>query len=240
MKPLKKILKLTTFNRTLSWLAAQYIRLVYFTGTWEVVGGGIPEGFWKKGTPFILAFWHGRILMMPFCWKTNKSIYVLMSQHRDGQFSSEVVSRFGIKTVAGSSSQGGANAFRALIKTLKNGNYVGIVPDGPRGPRMRASSGIINVARLSGAPIIPVAIGSTNGRHLSSWDKFLLARPFGRRVLVWGSPIYIDRAVLPEEEEQLRCKVEAALNYVTAEADRLTDRPLVEPAALREGKGGAS
>ncbi len=237
MKPLKKIIKLKTMHRALSWLAAQYIRLVYLTGVWEVVGGEIPEKFWLKGQPFILAFWHGRILMTPYCWKQEKQIYILMSQHRDGQFSAEVVGRFGIKTVLGSSSQGGANAFRSLIKALKNGNYVGIAPDGPRGPRMRASGGIISVARLSGAPIIPVAISSTNGRNLSSWDHFLVAWPFGRRVLVWGTPIYVERTISSKDEEIARCQVEDALNHVTAEADRLTDRPVVTPAALTKGEG---
>ena len=225
-------------HRILSWLTVKYIQLVYLTGAWRIVGGEIPEKFWLKGQPFILAFWHGRILMMPFCWKKEKQIYILMSKHGDGKFGAEVVSRFGIKTVAGSSSQGGANAFRALIKVLKNGDYVGIAPDGPRGPRMRASGGIISVARLSGAPIIPVAISSTNGRHLSSWDRFLIAWPFGRRVLVWGSPIYVERVISQKDEEDARCQVEDALNFVTAEADRLTDRQTVKPATLSKGEGG--
>ncbi len=240
MKPLKKIIKSKIMHRLISWLAAQYIRLVYHTGVWQVVGGEIPEKFWLNGQSFILAFWHGRILMMPFCWKKEKQIYILMSQHGDGQFSAEVVSRFGIKTVAGSSSQGGAIAFRALIKVLKNGDYVGIAPDGPRGPRMRASGGIINVARLSGAPIIPVAISSTNGRHLSSWDRFLVAWPFGRRVLVWGPPIYVERTISQKDEEDARCQVEDALNLVTAEADRLTDRQTIKPTSLTKGEGNIS
>lgn len=177
--------------------------------------------------------------MMPCCWEHGKTIFILMSQHRDGQLSARTVGYFGIKTVAGSSSQGGAQALRALVKTLKNSDYVGIAPDGPRGPRMQASGGIISVARLSGAPVIPVAFGSTNGRCLSSWDRFLVAWPFGRRVFIWGDPIYIDRAASPEDEEAVRRQVEDALNAVTAEADRLTDRPPVEPEADAKDEGGA-
>ena len=240
MKPLKKILKLKILYRALSWLAAKYIRLVYLTGAWQVVGGDIPEGFWLEGRPFILAFWHGRILMMPCCWEQKKTIYILMSQHRDGQFSADVVGKFGLKTVAGSSSQGGANAFRTLIKALKHGNYVGIAPDGPRGPRMRASGGVVSVAKVSGAPVIPAAISSSNGRHLSSWDRFLVALPFGRRVLVWGDPIYVERNASSEDEEAARSQVEAALNRITAEADRLTGRPFFGPTPLAKGKGGHS
>jgi lysophospholipid acyltransferase (LPLAT)-like uncharacterized protein len=240
VKTLKKILKLKFFYHALSWLAAKYIRFVYLTGAWQVVRGDIPEKFWLEGQPFILAFWHGRILMMPCCWEQKKTIYILMSQHRDGQFSADVVGQFGLKTIAGSSSQGGANAFRTLIKALKNGNYVGIAPDGPRGPRMRASEGIVSVAKLSGAPVIPAAISSSNGRHLSSWDRFLVSWPFGQRVLVWGEPIYVERNASSEDEEAARCQIEVALNKITAEADRLTGRPFFGPASLAKRKGGPS
>ena len=239
MRPLKRILKSETMRRIFSWLASLYIRLIYHTGAWQVVGGDIPERFWSEGRPFILAFWHGRILMMPCCWDHEKTIYILMSQHSDGQLSAGAVGHFGIKTVAGSSTRGGAQAFRTLVKALKNGDYVGIAPDGPRGPRMRASEGIISVARLSGAPIIPVAFGSTNGRRLSSWDRFLVAWPFGRRVLVWGDPLSVDRAASPEDEEAARRQVEDSLNAVTAEADRLTGRPPVEPDAAPKDEGVA-
>ncbi len=238
MKPLKRILKSETMRRIISWLASLYIRLVYHSGAWQVAGGDIPERFWAEGSPFILAFWHGRILMMPCCWDHGKTIYILMSQHRDGQMSADAVGHFGIKTVAGSSTRGGVRALRALVKALKNGDYVGIAPDGPRGPRMRASSGIISVARLSGAPIIPAAFSSTNGRHLSSWDRFLVAWPFGRRVFVWGDPIYVERAASPEDEEAARRQVEDALNAITAEADRLTGRKPVEPDAAAKNEGG--
>ena len=239
MRPLKRILKSETMRRIFSWLASLYIRLVFHTGTWNVIGGDIPERLWAEGRTFILAFWHGRILMMPCCWDHGKTIYILMSQHRDGQLSAGVVGHFGIKTVTGSSTRGGALAFRALVKALKNGDYVGVSPDGPRGPRMRAGKGIISVARLSGAPIIPVAFGSTNGRCLSSWDRFLVARPFGRRVLVWGNPIYIDRAASPKDEETSRRQVEDALNAITAEADRMTGRLPVEPDTATMDGGGA-
>ena len=239
MKPFRNVLRLNIMRRLLVWLAAQYARLVYLTGSWQVVRGEIPEGFWREGRTFILAFWHGRMLMMPFCWNKKTSIYILMSQHRDGQVAAKIVNEFGIKTIFGSSSKGGAIAFRALIKALKNGSYVGITPDGPRGPRMRASEGIVRVARLSGVPIIPAGISSTNGRHLSTWDKFLVAWPFGRRVLVWGNPIYVEKKTSPKIEEIARQQIEDALNNVTAEADRLAERIFVEPAKPLRGKGGA-
>tara|TARA_B100002003_G_scaffold214990_1_gene213519 strand:- start:443 stop:760 length:318 start_codon:yes stop_codon:yes gene_type:complete len=101
---------------------------------------------------------------------------------------------------------------------------------------MRASEGITSVARLSGVPIIPAAFGSARGRVLSSWDRFLVAWPFGRGVIVWGDPIYVDRDASPELEETARRQVEDGLNAVTAEADRLTGRTPVDPAPETSGE----
>ena len=182
--------------------------------------------------------------MMPYCWDHRKTIYMLISQHRDGQLIARTVGHFGIKTAAGSSTRGGAGALRTMVKALKQGDYVGVTPDGPRGPRMRASEGIVSVARLSGAPVIPAAFGVNRGPTLSSWDSFLVAWPFARGVIVWGDPIYVDREAKGEALETVRRQVEDGLNAVTAEADRLSGRVPVEPApaldAVPDGEGRAS
>jgi len=167
-------------------------------------------------------------------------MYVLISQHRDGLLIARTIGHLGIKTVAGSSTRGGAQALRTMVKALQNGDYVAISPDGPRGPRMRASEGIITVARLSGAPIIPVAIGNSRGWVLSSWDSFLLAAPFGRGVIVWGDPIYVDRDAPSEMAKTMRRQVEEGLHAVIAEADRLTNRTPVEPAPGTSGEGNSA
>jgi lysophospholipid acyltransferase (LPLAT)-like uncharacterized protein len=109
---------------------------------------------------------------------------------------------------------------------------------------MRASDGAVNVARLSGVPVIPVAFGTTRGRCLSTWDRFLLAWPFGRGIIVWGDPIRVDSKAGSEALKSARHQIEDGLNAVTAEADRLSDRPPVKPALEREPRpgdeGGAS
>lgn len=238
---MKRILQSEAVRLFFCWLAALYIRLVYHTGRWTVIGGETPKRFWDEGKPFILGFWHGRLLMMPYCWDHQRTIFMLISQHRDGQLIARTVGHFGIKTAEGSTTRGGASALRTMVKALNQGDYVGITPDGPRGPRMRATEGIVNVARLSGVPVIPSAFGTARGRNLSTWDRFLVAWPFGRGVIVWGDPITVDRDANPEAQEKARLQIEDGLNAVTAEADRLTARPPVEPAPRMEpatGDGG--
>ena len=232
MSILKRFIRTNGLRRCLCWLGAGYVRFVRLSGRWQVVRSEIPEQFWKTDKPFILSFWHGRLLMMPLCWETKKQFHMLISQHRDGQIIARTVGHLGIKTTEGSSSKGGAKAFRAILKILAAGDYVGITPDGPRGPRMRATSGVISIARLSGVPIIPVAYSTTNGKQLPSWDRFLVAWPFSRNVVVWGDPIYIPRESDAEIQEQQRLNLEAAINNVTNEADSLVGRTPIEAAPI--------
>lgn len=226
----KRILGSDAVRRALCWLGAQYIRFVHATGRWSVVRGDIPQALWERGEPFILCFWHGRLLMMPYCWNHRVAIHMLISQHRDGQIIARTVGHFGIRTIAGSSKRGGAGALRAMLKVLQGGECVGITPDGPRGPRMRASDGIVAVARLAGVPIVPATFAADRRKVLGSWDRFVVAWPFARGVLAWGEPIRVERDADEAAVEAARARVEDALNALTAEADALMGAAAIEPA----------
>lgn len=121
--------------------------------------------------------------------------------------------------VRGSATRGGARAFRQLIHALRDGSNAVITPDGPKGPRQRAKSGVIELARLSGMPILPVAFGAWPRTILKSWDQFLVPHPFGRGVYVWGEPIYVpgnaDKAAL----EKFQSLLAERLDALVAEAD---------------------
>lgn len=224
----KRIGKNERLRGALCWLVSQYIRLVWATGRWRVEGAHIPAAYWDQGKPFILAFWHGRLLMMPKSWRDGAPIHMLTSQHRDGQLIGRTVGHFGIRTIEGSSTRGGAGALRAMLKTLKAGECIGITPDGPKGPRMRvASDGIVAVARLSGCPIIPATYAAAGAKRLGSWDRFLIPLPFARGVILWGEPIALGR---DDDEAAARRRIEDAMNAQAAAADRLMGADPVQPA----------
>jgi lysophospholipid acyltransferase (LPLAT)-like uncharacterized protein len=230
MGVVKSLTRSSPVRAALCWLGSLYIRLVHASGSWRVEGGEIPAGFWQRDVPFILAFWHGRIMMMPFCWRRDKPINMLISHHRDGQIIARTVSHFGIDTVAGSSSKGGSAALRGMLRSLKSGISVGITPDGPRGPRMHASEGVVQVARLSGVPVIPCGFSAARRRTLGSWDRFTLALPFSRGLFVWGEPILVAHDADSAAMEAARRAIEAGLTSVTQAADRAMGHPPVEPA----------
>ena len=215
----KKILRTKVAYSIICWIAAKYIKLISLTIKWKYIDKKYPEKLWKNNENFILCFWHGRLLMIPFSWKRGKNINMLISEHPDGQLISKTVKYFGINTIHGSSSKGGTKALRNIIKTLRSGQSVGITPDGPRGPRMKMNSAIIKIAGLTGYKILPLSCSVKNKFFLNSWDKFLVALPFGKGCFVWGKPLKINKDISKKQDLKLSNKLENILIKLTKEAD---------------------
>ena len=110
-------------------------------------------------------------------------------------------------------------ALRNIIKTLRSGQSVGITPDGPRGPRMKMNSAIIKIAGLTGYKILPLSCSVKNKFFLNSWDKFLVALPFGKGCFVWGKPLKINKDISKKQDLKLSNKLENILIKLTKEAD---------------------
>ena len=119
---MKRLLRRPAIQSAIAWLVSAYIRLVYATSRWTTHGADVPQRFWDEGRPFLLAFWHGRMLMMPYSWSRKVAIHMLISEHLDGRLISQAVAHFGIRTVVGSSSSGGrrgrsADVARSPVRT---------------------------------------------------------------------------------------------------------------------------
>ena len=211
-------------RRLLCWVIQLYIRFVYRTNRWSVEGGDIPLRLRQQGRPFILAFWHGRLLMIPMAWQRLAPMHMLISSHRDGRIIADAVTYFGVNSIAGSTRRGGMTALRIMLKQLAAGDCVGITPDGPRGPAMHASTGIVNAARLARVPIVPVTFATSGRWVLSTWDRFHLALPFGRGVFVWGEPIEVEPELDEAGVEHARLLVENRMNEMADQADRRVGR----------------
>ncbi|HET8577303.1 MAG TPA: lysophospholipid acyltransferase family protein [Methylomirabilota bacterium] len=179
---------------------------------------GTVQPLWRMQTPTIYAAWHSRILLLPYLygWRRTR---VLASRSEDGELVVRFIARFGMRAVRGSSSRGGAGALRALRRLLSTGADVFVVPDGPTGPREIAKPGIVMLARLSGAPIVPMALGASREWRLASWDEFRIPKPFARCVMRFGEPIHIARHIGRDGEEAARKEVEAALHALTSQVD---------------------
>jgi lysophospholipid acyltransferase (LPLAT)-like uncharacterized protein len=232
MGSLKRALRSDPGMRLLCWLVQAYVRLVYRSGRWIVEGEDFARGIRTQGGAFILAFWHGRLLMMPMAWQGLAPMHMLISGHADGRLIAGAVRYFGIDSVAGSSNEGGSAALRGMVRWLKAGDCVGITPDGPDGPAMRSTRGIVAVARLAGVPIVPLGYATRKRRILGSWDRFHLPFPFSRGIFIWGEPIAVPADLDEAGMESSRVLVEQRLNLITAEADRRMGQDIVSPGIL--------
>ncbi|HNM17174.1 MAG TPA: lysophospholipid acyltransferase family protein, partial [Nitrospira sp.] len=134
------------------------IRLLQRTMGWRTEGREHVSRIFAQGQQAILAFWHAQQLMMPLAIPGLKA-HILISQHRDGELICRIVARFGLDAVRGSSTRGGAEAFRRLVRLGRSGGNLVLTPDGPKGPRQVAKVGVVQLARATGLPIVPMAFG---------------------------------------------------------------------------------
>lgn len=210
-------------------LAYWSIRILGATMRFIEVNSEIPRSFIEKGTLAIGAFWHGRLLMMPCLESVHKEsgrkMSFLVSSHRDGQVIGKAVERFGHRAILGSSTRRGFSAFHQMLKAQEDGYDVIVVPDGPKGPRHEVQIGIMQLAKLSGSPIVPLSFSASRRKIFNTWDRFLLPCPFSKGVFIWGEPVYVDADGDRAHLEEKRLLLEKRLNQLTEMADRYFEKP---------------
>jgi len=173
--------------------------------------------FQREGKSVILVLWHEQLLpLVPQVRDTGT--VALVSRHRDGEYIARVIERMGLGTVRGSSTHGGFQGLRGLIRAAREGHNLALTPDGPRGPARSFKPGALLVAQLTGLPIVPMAAGASAAWHIESWDRFMVPCPFAVVRVAYGEPCWVGRDAGRETRELISQKLGAELNAL---ADRL-------------------
>lgn len=229
---LKRLLRTKIGQEVASRLLAALVWGLARTIRWKTINPEIADTAFQNEKPIIGAFWHNRIMLMTEIWNSDRPFAMLQSKHADGRLIARTIDHLGIKDIIGSAGKGkgGGQALRSMLRALQSGTSVGITPDGPRGPRMRSSGGVIALARMSGAPIYPVTWNVSRRWVLGNWDRFIIALPFSRGVYVWGEPIHVPRDADDAQMEALRVELETRLNRLCAEADMALGTEPIMPA----------
>ncbi len=207
---------LATAPRLISLL----VRSLGWTTKFSTVGLEKIDDRWRQNLPSIFALWHQRLLMMPLAYRGN-GLYVLISNHRDGELIARAVSHLGIHAIRGSATRGGITGFRQMAEVLRTGKDVAMTPDGPRGPKWQAHKGAIVLAKLAGVPIFPVTYACSRQKEFNSWDNFILPAPFGRGAFVAGEPIDVPKDADEQAIESLRQLLQTRLIEITRQAEEL-------------------
>jgi len=170
LKPVETWFKLSAFPP----LGAAIIRGLGRSMRIESQGQEYVDALYRDGRNIILAFWHAQQLMIPVGYR-GPGAHVLISQHQDGEIIARIIANFGHQAVRGSSTRGGVAALRELIRLGRSGRDVVVTPDGPKGPAQVAKMGVIQLARASKLPIVPVAFGCSKKNSLlagiDSWCR---------------------------------------------------------------------
>jgi lysophospholipid acyltransferase (LPLAT)-like uncharacterized protein len=182
----------------------------------QVENAGAYRQRMDEGRPVIFALWHGRLLPLGFVHR-GQDIVCLASRSADGEYITRVLQHWGFSVVRGSSSSGGDTAFRDLVRRVRAGHSVAVTPDGPRGPRERLKPGVLQLAQMTGAPLVPLAAAATRAWWFVSWDRFLVPQPFARLHVAYGEPIFVDRNTTDLRE--LTARTEATLAGLMARVE---------------------
>tara|TARA_Y100000590_G_scaffold463525_1_gene630500 strand:+ start:1856 stop:2521 length:666 start_codon:yes stop_codon:yes gene_type:complete len=215
MKIRKKLIKNFIVQYLLAFIVTIYIFFTKLTSKIVFKNLNIPESFWKSNKPFILVFWHSQLMMISYSWHSKKKINIVASSHSDGRFGSIVGKYFNLNNIA-TSSDNNKKTVKNILKKLKENNYIGITPDGPRGPKEIVSEGVIKIARSANVPIISCGFWSSKNFKLKSWDSFLITLPFSKCCFVWQKPLYIPKntneANIIEYQNQIKKMIDDSIN----------------------------
>jgi len=183
-----------------------------------VVGSEEYRDLRRNGKPVVLLVWHGRIFMVPFFFR-NQGITPLISPSRDGEIVARIMAGWGFRILRGSGSHSMVAAWKEMVRELRRGGEVIIVPDGPRGPDRELKLGGLKLAMETGARLVPFTFSTSRKRFLRSWDRFLLFPPFSKVVMMFGQPITLEPGLSPEDLEEAGKRIEKELIALDAKAD---------------------
>ncbi|HEX8695230.1 MAG TPA: lysophospholipid acyltransferase family protein [Longimicrobium sp.] len=218
VRPSEQTTQLRAHERAAASLGGAALDALMGTCSYRREGVENYDQFWRAGKPVVFTLWHGRLLPCTH-FHRHQGIVTLVSQHRDGEYITRTVRRWGYTVVRGSSTRGGLEALRELIQLLKQGRSLAITPDGPKGPFEKMKPGPVLMAQRGGAPIIPVVAGASRAWYFGKWDRFLIPRPFARLQIAYGEPVWVPRRADEAEIQAISDDVERRLGELKARVD---------------------
>lgn len=187
--------------------------------TWRIRFEGPDPFAASPPRPQLGALWHRNVLAAAGIFR-GSGIHVPVSLSRDGEHIATLLPHLGLAVPPrGSSNRGAVGLLRALARLLERGATIAILTDGPLGPARVSKPGVISLARLTGQPIVPVAISARPCLRFGSWDRTLLPLPFARVVCRYGEAMPVEAGASKQRREALRAALDARLAEMTDALD---------------------
>ena len=171
----------------------------------------------KKKQNYVLAFWHGTMLLSWYLHGSEK-FAALTSKSKDGDLLAKMLRKWKYNVVRGSSSTGGDVALGIMVDYAKNGCSIAITPDGPRGPQYKFKAGAVVTAKKTGIPVVLAGVGFKRKKILSNWDEFEIPYFFTKAKIVYSDPVYVSKDLTFEETSKKISECEEKLNELQTKA----------------------
>jgi lysophospholipid acyltransferase (LPLAT)-like uncharacterized protein len=209
-------------EQLIAWLIYASIQLITLTLRYRYQ---FPAGFLEApDRPLIFCGWHNRLLLSLTLYRhyvklrrRPHRLVSIVSASRDGAMLARILEHFEVEPVRGSSSRRGPQALLEMTRWAERGYDIAMLPDGPRGPVYKIKPGIVYLAHLSGAPIIPISYHLNWKICLKSWDRFQVPLPFSRVSVIVGEALSVPRDATEEELEKQRVELENRLTKLTVD-----------------------
>jgi len=201
-----------------------YIRLLHKTCKINIAGVENLQVFIAGQQPMLPCYWHQQMTFsIDFLLGLSDQgvkTSILVSPSKDGDIGDAVLSNLGVGVIRGSEHRTGALAMRDIYQAIsKDKCSVGTAVDGPLGPAREAKIGVVTLAQLSGAPLIPITNACSRKIHLKSWDNFFLPLPYSTVQIVVGEPILVEKRVSPEQIAEFQQQLTDQLNALSEQAE---------------------
>lgn len=200
-----------------SWLLWSTYRKQY------VIGADTLERLLSSESICAPVYWHQHTficlnMMREWLQRGFKAGFIITASV-DGEVPSRVAHSWGATVVRGSAKHTNALAMRDIQQAMKRGVSIVSAADGPLGPIYEFKTGVVLMARIGNAPLVPISCAADRAWHLRRWDNFLLPKPFAKVVLAVGEPMPIPRSTPVADLEQHRQAIEAATNALMRSAE---------------------
>lgn len=171
----------------------------------------------SKDKNYIFATWHQNCFHGVLAQNTRTHV-VIISKSKDGNIVDFICQKMGHFVVRGSSKnssgvdKGGKAAKEQMIETIKSGIAGAVTVDGPQGPAKIAKPGIVDMAKKTGAPIVPYIPIAKSFWTFKSWDKFRLPKPFSKIIICYGKAIFVPENTVDLDFEKFQEELRLSLN----------------------------
>jgi hypothetical protein len=208
-KKLRNLATTKLANKIIYWIATCYCA----TFRLSIVNEESWLKYLDEGGRVLICAWHQQFFSAVRHFKKYAKYHptLMSSKSHDGEIAAGISRQIGWYPVRGSSSRDGGFALKEMADRLKKYGMAGLLLDAPRGPAGTVKPGVIKLAQIADAVIVPGYVQVEKAWYFKSWDKFMIPKPFSRVTIIFCDMIKLPPMLTETDFENQRLMLEKLL-----------------------------